>query len=166
MRHTSLPSICLIVLLISTSTGVRAESVPPYQLAGIKALLYYDEKGSFSENIIDNPKFEGLWNTIIGAYPAGSASNATLVLVEINGKPGSYVPARKVEFLAVEHGKKTKTKLKRTAPIGVLSQKEGRYFVAFWLYETGCAPISLSATLVGQTPASTLQKNIPFECGE
>jgi hypothetical protein len=146
--------------------ATSGDNTPPYKITAIKAFLYYDQKGTFSENIIDNPDFNTLWNTVIGEGSAGSPSNATMVVVEITGKAGTYEMSRQIEFIATETDQQgKKTKFKRTCEIGILNEN-GKYFAAFWLYDTGCIPLKLSARIVGQSQASKMEKKIEFNCGE
>jgi hypothetical protein len=39
-----------------------------------------------------------------------------------------------------------------------------KFFAAFWLYETGCHPVELTARIVGQR--GSLRKTVKFGCGE
>jgi hypothetical protein len=146
--------------LVSPETGLQG-----YEISSIRAYLYHEDSGTLSsQDIIALPK-GSLWNTIIGEGAAGSPSHATMVVVEISGKPGSYEPKRKVELIAYERGKNKILKLKKTYDIGVLSS-QGRYLAAFWLYDTGCAPIEILAQIIGQPSVSKVEKQIDFECGE
>jgi len=66
---------------------------PPYKITAIKAMLFYDGKGTFSRDVLAKPDFT-FWNTIIGEGDADGPSNSTLVLVEVTGKPDSDEPLR------------------------------------------------------------------------
>lgn len=159
------PVLALICAMSTTDPGLAENTLSDYELSSLKAYLYHEESGTVStKDIISLPK-GSLWNTTIGAGAAGSPSHATLVVVEITGKPGSYEPKRKVELIAQETGKTKTLKFKKTAVLGGLS-REGKYFAAFWLYDTGCVPIVLSARLLGQSGVSKSGKVIDFSCGE
>jgi hypothetical protein len=41
---------------------------------------------------------------------------------------------------------------------------ENKFFAGFWLYETGCHPVELTARIVGLK--QRLQKTINLRCGE
>jgi hypothetical protein len=158
----------LIVLLavssISNAWAVSRRSVtPPYKITAIRAMLFYEQKGTFSRDMLAKPEMT-LWNTIIGEGGAGSPSSSTMVLVEVTGKtPGDApTPLRKVELTATASGK---VLLKRAVDIGLL-EETGKFYGAFWLYDTGCDRVKLSARIVGQTQPSALTRAIPFECGE
>lgn len=162
MRKVAL-LVCTL-LSLSVPTGARAQSgraaaPPPYRLS-LRAQLFYSDRGTFSPDIIAHPI--SLWNTIIGEGGAGGASNATLVTVIVRGEAGTYVPTRKVELTVTAGGREI---FKRAEETGVLSS-EGRTYVAFWLYGTGCRRLRLSARILGQTPSTPVTATIPFECGE
>ena len=150
------------LLMLSANPEVRA-SPPPYKIAAIKAMLFYDDKGTFSRDVLAKPDF-AFWNTIIGEGDAQGPSNSTLVVVEVAGKPSPNepLPARKVELTAVASGK---VLLKRTTDIGLFGDN-GKFFAAFWLYGTGCHPVKIIARVIGQTPPTSATKTIPFACGE
>jgi hypothetical protein len=159
-------TIFIALLIVSATAEVMSASpVPPpapYKITAIKAMLFYDGKGTFSRDVLAKPDF-ALWNTIIGEGDAEGASNSTLVLVEIKGNPSENEasPPRKIEFTASASGR---VLLRRTTEIGLF--ENGKYYAAFWLYETGCQPVKLSARIVGQAQPSSMRKTIPFACGE
>ncbi len=152
------------LLILTANLEVRAvrpvSSAPPYKISAIKAMLFYDGKGTFSRDVLAKPDFT-FWNTIIGE---GGGSNSTLVLVEVTGNPSPNEPspARKVEFTAVASGK---ILLKRTTDINLFGDS-GKFYAAFWLYDTGCQPVKLTARIIGQSPPSSMSRTIPFACGE
>jgi len=55
--------------------------------------------------------------------------------------------------------------LNRKMYLGVLSD-DGRFFAMFVVYGTGCNSIHLRASVLGQATAATLEKTVPFRCGE
>ncbi|MEJ7569631.1 MAG: hypothetical protein WKF41_15365 [Gaiellaceae bacterium] len=154
--------------LVMAITVHAASSPPPYKLAKLTASLFYAESGRFSPDI---PKNAPLWNTIIGEGWAKENSDATLIRVTVTGARGSYAPARAVK-VSVRKGRTTSSgyawgavALRRSQPLGVFSGT-GKTVVAAWLYDTGCVPLQVTATLVGQTPSPPLVRVIPFACGE
>lgn len=161
---------CAISFALSQEcvAGETKKEVPPYKIAAIKAYLYFYQKGTFSENIIDNPSYGrgSLWNTIIGDGSVGSnaigPSEDTMIVVDIVGNPRDFDPKRKLSFVAMESGK---VKMERIATTHLFNET-GHFLVAFWLYDTGCKPIVLAAKLLGQSTESKLEKKIDFECGE
>ncbi len=154
----------IVLLALAANLEVRAvrpvSTAPPYKISAIKAMLFYDGKGTFSRDVLAKPDFT-FWNTIIGE---GGGSNSTLVLVEVTGNPSPNEPspARKVEFTAVASGK---ILLKRTTDINLFGDS-GKFYAAFWLYDTGCQPIKITARITGQSQPSSMSKTIPFACGE
>lgn len=158
----------LLIGLLIFPAGMKAIAVrpasppPPYKISAIKAMLFYDGKGTFSRDVLAKPDFT-FWNTVIGEGDAEGASNSTLVMVEISGNPSpnEASPPRKIEFTAVASGKVT---LKRASDIGLFT--DGKFYAGFWLYDTGCQPIKISARIIGQTQPSSMSKTIPFKCGE
>jgi hypothetical protein len=137
-----------------------AAAPPPYRLS-LRAMLFYTDKGTFSPDLIAHPV--DLWNTPAGEGRAGGASNATLVVAVVTGEAGSYLPERKVELTVTERGRTT---FQRSQETGIITT-QGRTYVAFWLYGTGCSRVRLSARITGQTPAGApVTATIPFACGE
>ena len=143
-------------------TAYRSAATPPYKITAMKAMLFYNGTGPFSRDILNPPMT--LWNTIIGEGEAGAPSEATLVLVEVSGKSSEDVksPPRKVEFTATLDGK---VMVKRATDIGLFSDG-GKFYAPFWLYDTGCGKVKITARILGQTQPSSMTKTIPFECGE
>jgi hypothetical protein len=139
--------------------GRQPAAPPPYRLS-LRAMLFYTDKGTFSPDLIAHPV--DLWNTPAGEGRAGGSSNATLVVAVVSGEGGSYVPERKVELTVTERGRTT---LQRSVETSILNT-QGRTYVAFWIYGTGCTPLRLSARITGQTPSAPVTARIPFACGE
>lgn len=137
------------------------EITAPFSITGIQAKLYYDGTATFSRDVLAAPEFS-FWNTIIGGGDAEGPSNSTLVLVEVSGTDATMAtPTRKVELTAVTG---RRILLRRAVDIGIFAN--GKFYAAFWLYDTGCQPVKLTARLLGQSRRSTTIKNLPFKCGE
>lgn len=147
--------------LLGPGVFAAEKNVAPYKIVSMKAFLYYEHDGTLSENIIDNPDFR-LWNVMIGEGSAKGPSTSTLVVVEVQGTPGAYAPDRKVELTATSGGK---TILKKATEMGVAREK-GRFFMPFFLYDTGCFPVQLKARITGQTPEQSIVKTIKFAGGD
>jgi hypothetical protein len=155
-------TLLVLLALCARSSSATAPAAPPYKITAVKAMLFYNERGTFSRDILASPPF-ALWNTVIGEGDAGAASTSTLVLVEVTGRsnPNEAPPARKVEFTATAAGK---VLVRRTSDISL--GDGGKFYAPFWLYDTGCQTIKVTARVLGQTQASTMSKTLPFECGE
>ena len=153
-------TLCAVVGVLLGAPGATS-AVAPYRISGIQAKLFYETLGTFSENVIGNSNFN-LWNVIIGEGSAAAASNSTLVLVQVQGKPGAYEPNRKVRLVAAVG---RKVLLNRVSSVGILPNS-GKTQAAFWLYDTGTERIKLTASLVGQAKQVPVVRTIPFEAGE
>jgi len=136
-----------------------AQDPPPYRVS-LKAMLFYSTRGTFSGDIIARPV--ELWNTPIGEGRAGGASSQVLVVADVRGEAGSYVPERKVQLTVTENGRQTFQRAEETSVLNT----SGHTYVAFWLYGTGCRRLRLSARIQGQTPSTPVTATIPFACGE
>jgi len=162
----------LLMVSVCLNLTVSAQTrTPPYKITAIKAMLFYDGKGTFSRDVLAKPDFT-FWNTIIGEGDAEGPSNSTLVLVEVTGKPDSDEPLRKIEFTAsyqyyIRQVART-VSIKRAVEIGSIGSfdKPDKSYIAFWLNNTGCYPIKITARIIGQAQPSTMSKTIPFGCGE
>ena len=159
MRKISLLA-CALAMLAAPAAGLAQSSAPPPYRLALRAMLFYSDKGTFSHDILARPVT--LWNTPIGEGRSGGASNATLVVAVVRGEGGSYVPTRRVELTVTAGGREI---FKRAEETSVLNT-EGRTYVAFWLYGTGCRRLRLSARILGQTPSTPVTAVIPFDCGE
>ena len=138
-----------------------AESLADYRLAEVRAQLFFSDRGTFSENLIGR-KDLALWNTVIGGGDAGGASQSMLVIVAVSGQPGSYDGKRQVELRARDARREV---FRRRQPLSVLN-KEGGGYIAFWLYDIGCSPLTLTAVITGQNGGARKAESIPFRCGE
>jgi hypothetical protein len=162
--HRLVTALIAAGLLALPTGGMAAHIVTervPYQITGIRAHLFYHDRGTFSDDLLTRRELV-LWNTIIGDSEAGGASTATLIVVEVAGPTGAYEEGRRVELAVTGGGR---TLLRRQASLGVLNA-QGRTFAAFWLYDTGCTPLRISAALLGQPDPSRRRAEIPFRCGE
>ena len=58
-----------------------------------------------------------------------------------------------------------KITFKRSIEIPIHSD-QGKVYVAFWLYDTGCEPLDLVARTTGRSHTSETSGHIKFACGE
>lgn len=155
-----LAAVPILALAAAGSSHARpAPEQPAYRLS-LRAMLFYSDRGTFSHDIIARPVT--LWNTPIGEGRSGGASSETLVVVDVRGEAGSYVPERKVELTVTRNGR---TIFQRAEEPSVLNSS-GHTYVGFWLYGTGCERLRLSARIQGQRPSTPVTATIPFDCGE
>jgi len=159
MKTIPVLAACALLALAAPARGRAQAAPPPYRLS-LRAQLFFTDRGTFSPDIIAHPV--DLWNTPAGEGRAGGASNATLVTVVVRGEAGSYVPTRKVELTVTAGGREV---FRRAEETGIVN-REGRTYVAFWLYGTGCRRLRLSARVLGQTASTPVTATIPFDCGE
>jgi hypothetical protein len=160
-----------VLLLLSTAVCISAQqtkSSVPYSIDSIQAYLYYESTGTFSKEITEDFT---LWNTIIGEGSAEHPSNSTLVKVKLSRKfkEGSF--NRKIRLTASIEGK---VLLKQTLDFSLYDENYC-YYAGFWLYDTGCGQLKLSAEIIEEKtiqgkPSQKLEakrdKIIPFNCGE
>lgn len=161
MRRHLVPTLALALVAATAAVCRTQAAAPEYRVSGMRALLFYSDRGTFSEDVLADTT-KALWNTVIGEGDAGGPSESTLVVVEVSGEPGSYEPDRSVELRATAGDR---VLLRHAAPVAGLST-EGRMYAGFWLYGTGCEPVRLSARMVGQAAPAELRREIPFQCGE
>jgi hypothetical protein len=159
-RRLELSAVATLValrLLLSSTTVFAQRPVPPFRITALKAMLFYGQTGTFSADLF-GPDAPTLQNVTTGE----GQSTATLVVVESTSQPDSYAPTRKIALTATARGR---VLLRRTVPLG-RPGADGKFYAAFWLYDTGCTPVMLEARLVGQPEKSVLQKTINFKCGD
>jgi len=146
-----------VPLLAGSATGFAQRRVPPFRLTALKAMLFYGHTGTFSADVF-GPSAPTLQNVTTGEHQ----STATLVVVEATGRPDSYAPNRKIALSVTARGR---VLLNKTVELGRPGD-DGKFYAAFWLYDTGCIPVSITARLVGQSDASVIRKTIDFKCGD
>ena len=161
MKMRLIATAALALALGTAAPGHAQTREPAYRITAVRAQLFYSDRGTFSGNILADTS-KSLWNTVIGEGDAGGPSTSTLVVVEVTGAPGSYEPERSVELTATAEGK---VLLRATQPAAILNQR-GKMYAGFWLPDTGCRRVRLAARMRGQTRASEMKREIPFECGE
>ena len=144
-------------LLLPSAAVAQRPAPPPFRIAAVKAMLFYGQTGTFSADLF-GPSAPTLQNVSTGEGQA----IATLVVVEIAGRPDAYAPARRVALTAIAGGLAL---LSRSLGIGRPAD-DGRFHTAFWLYDTGCAPIVIRARIIGQAEDSSVQKTLNFRCGD
>src|SRR6266496_1178377 len=117
--------------------AAQALRTAAFKITAIRAMLFYEDKGTFSKDVLADPNF-AFWNAIIGGGSAEGNSSSTLVIVELSGEPEAYQPMRKIEFTATYKTSGAGARpivVKRTSATGIFN-KQGKFFAAFWLYDT------------------------------
>jgi hypothetical protein len=159
-RRILFAAVPVLALAAAGASYARQAPPPPAYRLSLRAMLFYTDKGTFSRDLIARPM--DLFNTVIGEGGAGGSSNATLVVADVRGEGGSYVPDRKVQLTVTENGRTTFQRAEETSVLNA----DGHTYVGFWLYDTGCRRIRLSARIQGQQPSTPVTATIPFACGE
>jgi len=141
----------------------RNRDVPA--IAGMRAHLFQNKKGEWSEDVLA-PQYGGSWNSVAGP----NAANATLVVVEVSGPPGGtftgfFGPETRYRVRLIAREGAKRVLLDQTQTIPVLND-QGRVSLAFLLHHGGCAPVRLTASIVGARPSKPLQRSLNFACGE
>lgn len=135
------------------------------RLTSMQAMLFFENTGKFSPDVFRNEV--NLWNTPIEGASRDGASESMLVVVEVTGEPDWRPPGRKVQLIAHyriadKSGLGKPAYFTKTMKINIGS--ENKFFAPFWLYETGCHPVKLTARIVDQK--QKLEKTINLRCGE
>lgn len=152
------PALLCAVLAVGTAAQER-KSPPPFKINAVKAMLFFEQTGEFSPDVSAQPA-SALRNRRGGA---GERATATLIVVELAGLRNAYAPRRKLSFTATDS--RRAILLRKTTDLGIFSD-EGKFYAAFWLYDTGCYPVTLSARLLGQPASPAFKKTLNFSCGD
>jgi hypothetical protein len=152
------PSTISTLLAMSLSGSACAADIP-IAAKSIEVRLFLADTGQFSEPINETSV---LWNTIIGEGDATRPSTSTLVKVLVSGPRGGFDKNSSVS-LTVAKPKSREKPITMKKALGVFNA-EGKQYVAFWLPNTGCEELRISARvgLVGKS----VHQEVPFECGE
>lgn len=160
---------CLILLAAvkcQAQSGETPTAPKQLRLTAIRAMLFFGNTGKFSPDVFTNEV--NLWNTPIEGASREGASESMLVTVEVKAEGNGWYPTgREVQLtaryrIADVSGRGKPAFFRKTMRINIGS--DDKFFAAFWLYETGCHPVTLVARIVGQK--SSLRKKINLRCGE
>lgn len=150
------------LLVLISGAGIFAQNTQAPKITGIRAQLFYDAKGTFSDDILAR-KDLSLWNTIIGEGSAESASTSTLVTVEISGR---NLPVGSLKVQITANGSKNRLIQRKIVDVDIYDERT-KFYAPLWLHDTGCEEITISARLIGKNaPTNIVKKTIPFACGE
>jgi hypothetical protein len=172
IRYSKAQTIFFACVLVLIAFNCRAQSTDParrpqeLRLASMTAKLFYETSGTFSQDVFTGQV--NLWNTPIEGASREGASESMLVTIEIKAEGEGWVPTgRKVQLIARYRiadvsGRGKPAFFSRTMNINIGSNNN--FFAGFWLYETGCHPVDLTARIVGQK--QRVRKTINLRCGE
>jgi hypothetical protein len=157
---------CILAVVwsaLALAEGVRAEPGPPFAIESVRAHFYYQGSGTFSDADLFDPSLV-LRNTIIGeGGDAKGPSSITLVLVKLSG---SFLAGTKGAIEVDAHAKGRKYP-RQSIPLRALFSETGTVTAPFLIHDTPCSPLTLEIRLVGVPGrAASVEKTIPFQCGE
>jgi hypothetical protein len=144
---------------------------PTVRLNGFQALLFNSKTGAFSTDALAKSGSE------LGNVPSGEfASVSTFIIVKVQTAKDAPVPKNlRVRLVAIESGSmpfaaKRKQQpdrviLDQTVSLGPVND-DGFAHVGFWLPNTGCRSITLTASLVGAKAGPPMTEILPFACYE
>lgn len=134
-------------------------------IAAIHAHLFYDSSSTLSPDII-GPEPWTLWNTVIGGGDARHRSHSTLVLVDLTGLSSAHDTSLGVQLtVSGPAGSAWEKPLVQVAQVSSTSVP-GTAYAPFWLNDTGCLPLTLTASTTGVSPSQSSRVRIDFKCGE
>ena len=137
---------CVILFLSCYSHAVEVESVDVY--------IFYNESGSFSENILEAEEFI-LWNTVVGGGSAEEPSDRFLIRVQLKGSKNTY--ATDPVALAVR-AKESGEVLYTETYAGFQFMEAGIAYRASMVAGHNCQPLVIEV--------GSVRRALPFRCGE
>lgn len=143
MKHAVL---CVLLSLPCFSQAVEVESVDVY--------LFYNESGSFSENILEAEEFV-LWNTVAGGGSAEEPSDRFLVKVRLKGPKNTYATAPVELTVRVEESEEV---LYTETYAGFQFTETGIAYRASMIAGHNCQPLVIEV--------GSVRRALPFRCGE
>jgi hypothetical protein len=154
------------------ATSHSSDPASPLKITAMKAMLFWESNGTFSPDVaeIESGPFVVpalLWNTPMGRGPREGTSSSLLVTVEVSGEDYYGGRSSQIEFTAKYvplYRNSRAIIVRRRSAISI--NENGKYVAGFWLYQTGCHPVKLSARIVRQYDRPTVRRIIRFGCGE
>jgi hypothetical protein len=152
----------LLLVLGAVSSADSGQPATKPAVSGIRAQLFQNKSGALSQDVLE-PSYRGGWNTIGGP----TASNATLIVVEVSGVRADRSASEKyaVKLIARETGRSSKVLLTSTQNVPA-SNDRGIAYLPFLVYQSGCSAVQVTAVLVGPQPTKPLERTLAFACGE
>ena len=144
MKRTLTVPLLLFLPFYSHAVGVESIAVH----------LFYNESGSFSENILEAEEFV-LWNVIVGGGSAVEPSDRFLVKVRLKGPKDTYATAPvELTVRAVE----SEEVLYAETYADFQFAETGTAYRASMIAGHNCQPLVIEA--------GTVRRIVPFRCGE
>ena len=154
-------SLAVPLAISSPGQNLFSQGRSRYAVASLGAKAYLHNQGRFSPGLLDNPKI-ALWNAPIGEGTVGGPSDDTFLEVMVVGAPRDTPDSLLLRVVAFTD---SDTLLDREVQVGRFNTN-GRFYSAYWLYDTGCEPITVQASLRGEGAGRGLQRVIPYDCGD
>lgn len=156
MIAKTLTRFSLAVLILS-----GAAAAAPAAKIGFQAFLLNGATGRLSPDVLAGDTLLG--NVIAGTF----SSTSTFIVVKVAlGATAPLPRAARVRLLATAAGGKPgRPLLDSTARLGAIGD-DGNAYVGFWLADTGCTPVSLTATLTRTGGTVTGKTALSFACNE
>ena|SRR5215813_4608650 len=165
---------CLLIYSLSATSTAAGDGARRLEISSMKAMLFYEDKGTFSDDVSEEDTGQPLsppklWNTPLH-YEQRSTS--VFVVVEVSGD--EHDEERRLEFTArylplMRGSRQSRPILVRKIVLINLPTKVGehdKFHAGFWLYDTGCNPVRLTARIIGRGEPSSVKRVIRFDCGE
>ena len=160
-------SIALSGLALTLAAAPAAPPAKPEPIAGIRAFLFNSATGGWSPEVIAKNVPLGL--NVFTDYH----STSTFVIVDVRSGPEELLGQdAKLRLVAIRGSNPAKfvktaprTLLDSTRPVHALSDKPVTR-VGFWLPDTGCYTIRLTATLIANGRTSSRKAELDFACEE
>jgi hypothetical protein len=155
----------------AATPAARTASGEMPSLVRFKAFLFNRDTGTFSADVLDKSKPVSLGNVVASQF----ASDSTFVSLEVRAPARSIIPSgTRIRFKAVDsdekraspqHTPRPKVLLDRIVRTSIV-EKGASTFVGFWLPDTGCSPIALSAEWADMKALPKLADTLFFVCYE
>ena len=147
----------IIAIMASTSAQAAATA----QVTGFQAFLFNSGNGTFSPDVIKNHL--ALGNVVASEYDSVS----TFVVVDVDSGSDTPLPATaRLRLTATEAGKNSTRVLLDSTQRPKTTGNPGVTHIGFWLADTGCAVITLRATLTAHGKATAKTTTLDFHCYE
>jgi hypothetical protein len=160
MKHGS-KAAALLAGIIATMAPISAQADATAQVAGFQAFLFNSGNGTFSPDVIKNQI--ALGNVVASEYDSVS----TFVVVDVESGSDTPLPdTARLRLTATEAGKKGKRVLLDSTQRPKTTGNPGVTHIGFWLPDTGCAVITLRATLIANGKVTAKTATLDFHCYE
>lgn len=164
-QRSVLAPLLFAAALVALPLHAAPANPPDLAISAIQAHLLFTKTGQLSPDVL-TASAAPLSNVIAGE----NASTSTLVKVRLTLADAKRLPQQAtVRLVATERGKRgARVVLDQSSRVGPFSA-DGVSYVGFWLANTGCASISLRASVTAarqSAQSAAMTTMIPFSCNE